>query len=186
MNNRIGKLLVAHPHFPLNSPFAKSVIYIYQDDPVNGTVGVVINKPSRTSVSDIASQNNVIFGESKELVYMGGPVNKSSLLLLHTNDWHSANTAAAGARLRISSDNHMLMKLSHDTNQPAYWRLFIGLSSWMPGQLDAEIQGNPPFGPIGSWLTCEADESIMFNCAGDKQWHKAVELCSQQTIDQYF
>lgn len=186
MHNRVGKLLVAHPHFPLNSPFSKSVIYIYQDDPVNGTVGAVINKPSRTSLSDLAGQNGIIFGETKEMVYMGGPVNKSSLLLLHTNDWHSANTAAAGPTLRVSSDNHMLNKLSHDTNQPAYWRLFVGTSNWMPGQLDAEIQGNPPFGPIGSWLTCDLDESIMFTNHGDKQWHNALELCSQQTIDQYF
>jgi len=186
MHSRIGKLLVAHPHFPLNSPFAKSVIYIYQDDSVNGTVGVVINKPSRTSISELAGQNNINFGDTQKMVYMGGPINRSSLLLLHTNDWHSANTAAAGPTLRVSSDNHMLMKLSHDTNQPCYWRLFIGTSGWAPGQLDAEMKGNPSLGSAGSWLTCDLEESIMFNKDGDKQWHNALALCSQQTMDQYF
>ena len=186
MESRIGKLLVAHPHFPLTSPFSKSVVYIYQDDRVNGTVGVVLNKPSKTTITDLAGQNNIMFGDTSKMVYMGGPVNRSALVLLHTNDWHSANTAAAGPTLRVSSDTHMLHKLAHDTNQPVYWRLFIGTAGWMPGQLDAEINGMPPFGPIGSWLTCNADESIMFNYSGDKQWHQALELCSQQTIDQYF
>jgi putative AlgH/UPF0301 family transcriptional regulator len=30
--SRVGKLLIANPNFPSESPFAKSVIYIYQDD----------------------------------------------------------------------------------------------------------------------------------------------------------
>ena len=186
MHNRIGKLLVSHPLMPSASPFCKSVIYIYQDDSVNGTVGVIINKPSKTTVSNIAGQNNIHFGDTDKMVYMGGPVNRSALVLLHTNDWHSSNTAAAGPTLRISSDNHMLHKLSFDTNQPCYWRLFVGTSGWMPGQLDAEIQGNPPYGPVGSWLTCSANDSIIFDYSGEAQWHKALELCSQETIYQYF
>lgn len=186
MHTKIGKLLVAHPHFPNNSPFSKSVIYIYQDDLVNGTVGVVLNKCSTTSVSELCDSEGITFGDLSPAVHIGGPVNQGALALLHTDDWHSANTMAAGGHLRVSSDRHMLKKMSHFTNQPAYWRMFVGASIWRPGQLDAEIKGVAPYGPQSMWLTCDADEYTMFKYDGEKQWHKSLELCSQQTIDQYF
>lgn len=184
-NSRIGKLLVAHPRSHTGNAFSKSVIYIYQDDSVNGTVGVVLNKPSRTTISELTAQQGIMFAMN-EPVYMGGPVNKNSLVMLHTDEWHSANTASAGSSLRVSSDTHMLYKMADGIDVPAYWRLFIGTSNWQPGQLQAEIDGNGPYGPIGNWLTCEADESIMFNKDGEELWHTALGMCSQQTINQYF
>jgi putative transcriptional regulator len=185
MKNRVGKILIAHPNFPLQSPFAKSVIYLYQDDSVNGTVGVVLNKASRTSVSMLCEQNKVMFGNTKPMMYMGGPVNTAALLILHSDDWNSSNTANAGKRLRISSDNHMFLKLASG-NEPAYWRAFFGYASWAPGQLQAEMEGKFPYGSDTMWLTAEANDDIIFNYDGDKQWQHSVDLCSQQTIDQFF
>ena len=186
MHNRLGKLLIAHPHFPERSPFAKSVVYVYQDDAVNGTVGVILNKKSRTSVQALADRNGVMFGDEYPIVHIGGPVNRDALILLHTNDWHSSNTASAGGNLRISSDNHMLPKLAQYTDQPIYWRLFVGAATWIPGQLDAEINGDYPYGSHQMWLTADADEDIIFEYDGEDQWIKAVDLCSQQTINHFF
>ena len=156
------------------------------DDSVNGTVGLVLNKPSQTSVAQLAAQDGHAFFDTSKMVQMGGPVNKNALIMLHTDDWHSTNTASAGDKLRISSDNHMLQKMADGTDQPAYWKLFVGTSNWAPGQLTAEINGTPPFGPRGMWLTCQADEAIMFDTDGDELWHTALDMCSQQTIDQFF
>jgi len=178
MQSRIGQLLISHPNFPLQSPFARSLIYIYQDDSVNGTVGAVLNKPSRTSVSSLCEQNGLMFADTQPMMYMGGPVNTGALLLLHTDEWSSINTANAGGKLRISSDNHMFHKISQG-NQPVYWRAFFGFASWHPGQLQTEINNK-------MWLTADADESIIYDYSGDKQWNKALELCSQQTIDHFF
>lgn len=182
-NSRIGKLLVAHPMFPPQNPFAKSVIYIYMDDSVNGTVGLVLNKPSQTSVAQLAAQDGHDFFDKSKMVQMGGPVNKNALIMLHTDDWHSSNTAYAGEKLRISSDNHMLQKMAEGTDQPAYWKLFIGSSNWMPGQLQAEID-RPIQG--GTWLECNADEAVIFMLNGESLWNTALEMYSQQTIDHYF
>ena len=178
MQSRCGQLLISHPNFPKQSPFSKSLIYIYQDDSVNGTVGVVLNKASRTSVSMLCEQNQIMFGDTQPMMYMGGPVNTSSLLILHTDDWASSNTANAGGRLRISSDNHMFLKLGQG-NVPIYWRAFFGFASWTPGQLQTELDNS-------MWLTADADENIIYDYSGDKQWNKALELCSQQTIDYFF
>lgn len=185
MHNRIGKLLIAHPRFPIQSPFARTVVYIYQDDSVNGTVGVVLNRKSETSVQHLAYKQGVSFGDNRPMVHLGGPVNPNALVLLHSNDWHSSNTTAAGPTLRISSDTHMLHKMSYDTNQPVYWRLFVGYSTWQVGQLDCEINGKFPF-ESQMWLTAESNDDIIFGYNGEQQWEKALELCSQQMMDQYF
>ena len=180
--SHLGKLLIAHPKFP-NSPFAKTVIYIYHDDSVNGTVGVVLNRISQTSVANMCAQEGHSFYDTTTMVQLGGPINKSAIILLHTDDWHSTNTASAGDKLRISSDNHMLRKMADGTDQPAYWKCFIGASVWMPGQLQSELDR-----PIehGTWLTCKADEAIIFMLNGDNLWHTALEMYSQQAVDHFF
>lgn len=182
-NSRIGKLLIAHPMFPPNNPFAKTVIYIYQDDSINGTVGLVLNRPSQTTVAQLAAQDGHQFFDTTKMVHMGGPVNKNALIMLHTDDWHSANTASAGDKLRISSDTHMLEKMADGTDQPAFWKVFIGSSTWMPGQLQSEID-RPIIG--GTWLECKADESTIFMLNGENLWITALEMYGQQTIDHYF
>lgn len=179
----LGNILVAHPLFPSESPFSKSVIYIYQDDSVNGTTGVIINKPTRTTVSMLCENNGVMFGDTTPLMHSGGPVNQSALIVLHSDEWNSSNTAAAGSNLRISSDNHMFMKMSQG-NVPAYWRAFFGYASWAPGQLESEVKGKYPYDQQ-MWLTAKANDSILFDYSGDRQWNKALELCSQQMIDSY-
>jgi putative transcriptional regulator len=183
--SRVGKLLLSHPNFPIESPFARTVIYIYQDDSVNGTTGVVLNKPSRTSVSIMCEQNGVMFPDTQPLLHMGGPVNPTALLLLHTDEWNSSNTAMAGDKYRISSDNHMFLKISSG-NEPVYWRAFSGYASWQPGQLDAEINGIVPYTKDTVWLTADANDDIMFEYDHDEQWEAALDLCSQQTIDHFF
>ena len=77
----------------------------------------------------------------------------------------------------------MLMKMAAGTDQPAYWKCFIGSSVWMPGQLQSELDR-----PIehGTWLTCKADEAIIFSLNGDTLWHTALEAYSQQAVDHFF
>lgn len=178
-----GKVLIAHPNLPNNTPFARSVIYIYQDDSAKGTTGVMTNKRSRFGVHDIASDKGYDFGDKAKFVYHGGPVNPQALVLLHTNDWSSSNTVSAGRKLSLSSDDFMIQKLNQQV--PTYWRLFAGMSTWEPGQLTAELEGRYPFRPENSWLIANAPEGLLFTLDGDKQWQKALELCSNQMFASY-
>ena len=182
--SRVGKLLIANPNFPEESPFAKTVIYIYQDDEINGTVGVVLNKVSRMSITMLCEQNEIMFPDTAPLLYLGGPLLPNSLLLLHSDDWSSSNTAMAGEGLRISSDNHMFFKIATG-NEPIYWRAFSGHAGWRVGQLDKELEGTFPY-VKNMWLLADATEDVIFNYDGEDQWIKAVDLCSQQTINHFF
>ena len=181
--SRIGKLLIANPNFPSESSFAKSVIYIYQDDPDAGTIGLILNKPS-TSVSAFCDMNGVMFPDTEPRIHIGGPVNPSAIILLHTDDWLSTNSASIGNGLRISSDNFMFMKISTG-NEPIYWRAFLGISAWRPGQLDTELEGEFPY-VKNMWLIADANDDVIFNYDGEDQWVRAVDLCSQQTINHFF
>jgi putative transcriptional regulator len=69
---------------------------------------------------------------------------------------------------------------------PVYWRAFLGLTAWQPGQLDAELSGTFPYNATNSWLICDANDDILFNCDGEQQWKQAIELCSHQMIQRYF
>ena len=183
--SRVGKILIANPTMTDDNPFAKTVIYIYADDPINGTTGVILNKPTENTVQDLCYDQKVTYPSSAPKVHLGGPVNKTAIVLLHTDDWNSQNTALAGNNLLISSDKLMFLKMSQG-NEPIYWRMMVGLSAWAPDQLDMEMRGQFPYNKSHQWLTATPTEDIIFGYDGEEQWDKALELCSQQTIDQWF
>jgi putative AlgH/UPF0301 family transcriptional regulator len=83
----------------------------------------------------------------------------------------------------LSSDDFMIQKLNQQV--PTYWRLFAGMSTWEPGQLTAELEGRFPFRPENSWLIADAPEGLLFTLDGDKQWQKALALCSNQMFASY-
>jgi len=184
MESRVGKLLIANPTMPTDNPFSRTVIYIYQDNPQLGTWGLVLNRPSKNTVQQLCFDHQVTYPNGGPMVYMGGPVNPTAMVLLHTDDWQSKNTALAGNNLLISSDKFMFLKMSQG-NEPIYWRMCVGLSAWSPGQLDMEMKGQFPYDQTHRWLTATPSEDIIFNYDGEDQWDKALELCSQQTISQW-
>lgn len=175
--NYQGKLLVAHPM--LNDFFHRAVIFIYQDDPRTGTAGVILNKPTRTTVQDVIGQRGITY-EGSEHVYKGGPVNEGAILLLHDDNWYGSNTFQIGnTGLAITSDDIMIHKLAAH-NGPNAWRMCMGLSGWHPGQLQKEI--NSRYG----WLLCDADPTIVFAKDGERQWNLALQQCANQKINSYF
>ncbi len=180
---RRGKILISHPRLPLENPFHKTTIYMYQDDE-NGSVGVCLNRQSNIPINKISHEKGIIL-DSPQHLYRGGPVNQGALVLLHTDEWNSRNTAEAGKGYRISSDDFMLEKISHG-NAPIYWRLMSGFSAWAPRQLDAEMNGTFPYKMENRWLTCDPSDSIMFEYDGEEQWNRALNLATSQMVDNYF
>lgn len=182
--SRTGKLLIAHPNLPQGHWFKKSVIYIYSDNE-EGTMGLMLNVPSTLLIKDLFEHKDETFHDEKSKVRIGGPVNTSAVILLHTNDWASDNTVSAGSHYNITSDVNMFHRLSIG-DEPRFWRVMMGTCSWGPGQLDSEMNGDPPYKSEHSWLLAEANNSIIFENDYEDQWLNAVELCKKQTIDYYF
>lgn len=182
--NRVGKILIAHPKLPENNLFYRTVIYLYQDNGM-GSVGVILNRETQWTIQEVCEDKGISYSGSNRLLHYGGPVNRTSLVMLHSDEWFSGNTTSAGAGLNASSDNQMLERISIG-DYPAYWRLFVGICAWTPGQLDAEMSGTFPYTAEYSWLLADANDNILFDYDGEKQWEKAIELSSSQMLDQYF
>lgn len=180
-----NKLLIAHPGCPKDSPFHKSVIYIYQHQPGNGTVGVIINKPSKYTVQEVCADKQIVFLNNRDLIFHGGPVNPNALILLHSEGWRSENTMTAGNGLCITSDNKMLEKIAAG-NEPEQWRLFGGMSGWADGQLAHEMSGKWPYRTENSWLICSATLEFIFKIPIKQQWAAACEMAGKQMFEEYF
>jgi putative transcriptional regulator len=174
--SRVGKFLVATPKIRTGF-FEHSVIFIYEDS-LNGTAGLVINKPSSIDFADIAGDRNIDYPRNTTLIHTGGPVTPRAVTLLHTDEWASQNTLHTSTGLDISSDEVMLHKIATG-NTPQGFRTFSGLSIWVPGQLDHEISHQ-------QWLLTELPHSAVFDVDGVKQWERSVELYGQQFVAEWF
>lgn len=184
MDNKVGKLLIAHPNLPPKTPFHKAVVYIFNDGP-EGTQGIILNRPTAYRVNDFMQQQGFELPTTRERMRFGGPVSTKMVFMLHTEDFESASSMPAGKGLMLSCDDFMLEKMTLGY-QPSLWRMMVGIAAWQPGQLDMELGGKPPYLPENSWLTAEASEGIIFEHDGEKQWQKALDLSSQQMINHYF
>jgi ABC-2 type transport system permease protein len=107
-------------------------------------------------------------------VHIGGPVNVKAFTMLHSAEWKCSNTMRINDTFSISSSADILTNLAMG-NCPARWRLFVGLCGWTPGQLENEIQGNPPFKHNHSWLVATADQDLVFELDNQSQWTKAID-----------
>jgi len=183
LENYQGKLLIAHPNLPRGNPFKDTVIYITQDQG-NATIGVVLNINTPQSIQQLCNDKGILFTDGTQTVFKGGPINSSAMLMLHTNEWASQHTLDAGHSYSVSSDTFMFEKLGTG-NAPLYYRMFAGITAWQPGQLTAEIKGQGPFSGELGWLVANPDDNIIFGSHGSEQYQNALNLCSQQTFDQY-
>jgi len=182
--DRSGNLLIAHPKLSPTNPFYKTVIYLFHDD-AEGSKGLIINKPSKYPVSDFIINKGYDMYMTRENMRYGGPVATQTVIMLHTDEWTSSSTDYFNKGVGISCDEFMIEKIATN-NQPNLWRMMVGMCAWHPGQLDLELKGKYPYKAENSWLTAEANTSILFEQDGDKQWDKALALSSKQMIAAFF
>ena len=181
-SDMIGQLLVAPPA-QKNEYWEESVIFLYEQTAAS-VVGLVLNKPSERTLADLAHHHELDY-TGDEQIYVGGPVNPSALVMLHTDDWACTNTMHIGGPWRISSDKTMLNRICQG-DAPRKWRLFLGMSVWSPMQLEGEMKGNPPWSKKTAWVTAPASESIIFAKSPERAWKKGIDLAAQEMVSSYF
>lgn len=182
--NYLHKILVANP--TLKEPmFSKSVIFIYQHT-VHGYAGCIVNKPGPVMLGELCESKGLeVYNHYEEPLRMGGPIRPQALLVIHSMDWQSDNTTQITSEVGISSDDFMLDKIVHG-NEPYCWRLINGISTWGPGQLEAEVDGTGPFVPEQGWLVLDYDYEFLFETDEQEQWELGIEIASSRLVDQYF
>lgn len=182
MKNLVGNLLISPP--ALKGTFFQKTVILLTESHGNGSVGVVLNKPSQMSLNEFARQNNVMMNVPG-FVYIGGPVNVKALTMLHSNDWACANTMRIDKNFSLSSSPEILTNIAMG-HIPKRWRLFVGLCGWSKGQLQNELEGIPPYNRNQSWLTSSANLDIVFDHDGQDQWTESIERAGSEFTQKFF
>ena len=164
-----GHFLIAMPS--LNDGFFnQAVTYICEHDK-NGSFGIIINQKTGITLKQIAkemaieTENNY---NDKQLVFIGGPVDQGRGFILHrpVGNWQSSLKVNDSIALTTSKD---ILQAIINNEGPEDNIVALGYAGWAAGQLDNEIASN-------TWLSCPADEQIIFNTPVEERWKTAAKL----------
>ena len=173
-----GKLLVAPPNMT-DWGFQKSVFYMWRHD-VMGAAGVMVNKAVKTpSWETICREGSITRTSDKShSTWYGGPILTSLIGVLHTSDWHSkTSNGRSDDPARFTLDRDILEAIARDEG-PKQSMITIGMANWEAGQLELEIEAQPPRPATMSWLMLDFDEDLVF---GEKQ-HDFWDMCVSRAI----
>ena len=152
--------LVAVPQ--LNDPhFLKSVVLMLEYSP-EGALGIVVNRPGRMSLAEVARLQGVRPGPDAERtqVFVGGPVQPERGFVLHDRA-ELAESVHLFERVHVSSSIDALRTLLEGSAD--HFRLCLGYAGWGPGQLEKELQE-------GSWIVSKADQRHVLQTPASQVW----------------
>jgi putative transcriptional regulator len=162
-----GSLLIASA--TLADPnFARCVLLVLDSDE-NGSLGVVLNRPTEVPVGEVLTPWQDLTTEPG-VFFQGGPVELNAALAigsLRTTDrseeeltgWQPL-TGSLGLVDLDSAPDHFLGRL-------AALRVFAGYAGWGAGQLDGEIAE-------GSWHVVPAAAGDPFSSTPDRLWREVL------------
>jgi putative transcriptional regulator len=158
------RLLIASPS--LTDPeFFRTVVFLIEHDD-SGTVGVIINRPSRTPVGHVLSDWQDVMSEPA-VVFNGGPVQRDGALGLG----RLSAAADVGNGLRAVSGGLALVDLDARAADVAVGaqslRVFAGHAGWSAGQLDGEVSG-------GGWFVVDGGLDDVFASSPSVLWRSVL------------
>ncbi|MBN1960077.1 MAG: YqgE/AlgH family protein [Deltaproteobacteria bacterium] len=156
--------LIAMPQ--LGDPnFMRAVVFIV-DHNDNGSMGLMINRPTDLKVSDLCASQDMRWGDSGTgLVYQGGPVQTERAFILHASDHKGPETEAVMENINLSYSLESLRLMAEQP--PQQYRIFLGYAGWGPGQLAEELTA-------GAWLLGQPNGRLIFNTPVESVWEIAL------------
>jgi putative transcriptional regulator len=152
-----GQLLLASPAL-VDPNFSRAVVLISVHS-TDGAMGVVLNRPSAVTVGEAVPQLEQAVAE-REPVYVGGPVQPSSIVFLA----EFLDPAPAGllvlGRIGFPAPDADIEELVEATGRA---RVFAGFAGWGEGQLEAEIDH-------GDWISHTALPEDVFTELPAELW----------------
>ena len=150
-----GHLLVATPVIE-EGCFSRSVIYMCTHNS-EGAMGVIINQSiENVGMGEVFEQLNITpKANARELpIHFGGPVEAGRGFMIHSNDFHSAESLIEQDGMVVTASASVLYALAEGKG-PQKGLLTLGYAGWSPGQLESEIES-------GSWIVVPASSSLVF------------------------
>jgi putative transcriptional regulator len=181
--NLTHHFLIAMPGLSDES-FARSVVYLCEHSD-RGALGLIINKPSDLTLSGLFEKVDLPLRRedlSQAPVFQGGPVHTERGFVLHeplnpegdnTSESVYASTMTIPGGLEMTTSRDVLEALSTGAG-PRRVLVSLGYSAWGQGQLESEIAEN-------SWLTVQADASVIFDTPIEQRYDRALSLLGLQS-----
>jgi putative transcriptional regulator len=164
-----GQLLIAMPG--IGDPrFERALLLVCAHDD-NHAMGLAVNQPVEgLTVPELLQRLNIASSITlpKDLVVLGGPVERERGFVVHTSDYRSPDvTLEIDAQVSLTATRDVLEAMASHDNRPRRSLLALGYAGWGAGQLEREIRENV-------WLTCEPDEELIFATDHAEKWSKAL------------
>ncbi|MGH7047523.1 MAG: YqgE/AlgH family protein [Stellaceae bacterium] len=162
-----GQLLVAAP--TIGDPrFYHAVILLVRQDKT-GAFGIVLNRPlEKRSIKGLlqAAGDRASGVEGSILIFAGGPVEPELGFVVHSTDYHDADTIAVDRDVAVTADKEILRDIGHH-HGPKESLFAFGYAGWGPGQLQAEIARH-------DWFTTIGDPKLIFDDGRAELWDDAM------------
>lgn len=171
----VGRFLVAAPSMR-DEHFQRSVVFVCKHDD-EGALGIIVNnKVDDLPLALVYKQLGIeqISGPDADPeerpVLLGGPVQPSQGLVLHSADYKRDETLLIEGGMALTASLEILRDMAGGQGPKQAW-LALGHSGWAPGQLDREMQDN-------AWLVAEGDADLVFDVDLDAKWQRALDRLS--------
>ena len=157
-------ILVAHPG--LRDLDYRQTVLLVSPAPNGGHVGVILNRPTRRSLSSLFPEHE----PSKKVldpVYYGGPFSRGALVAIVKGD------ASPGTGAVQMMKNIYLAFRANTIDQviesrPNEARYYVGYVGWRPGELKGELDR-------GIWSILSADPEVVFRKDMDNLWEEMLQ-----------
>lgn len=163
-----GQMLIAMP--AIGDPrFERALILLCAHDETHA-MGVAVNRPVEgLSVPDLLRRLDISAGAgvTGTPVLMGGPVEMERGFVVHTDDYGAEHTIPVPGGYALTATREVLAAMARPGTGPRRAILALGYAGWSGGQLEGELRHNV-------WLTCEADEALIFDDDHATKWTRAL------------
>jgi len=150
--------------------FERAVVFLCAHD-AGHAMGFTVNRPVEgLTVSHLLTRLGVTPSKDTagDLVLMGGPVEPERGFVLHTDDYANESASLPVAKgVMLTATREVLEAIAGPDGPPRRSVMALGYAGWQAGQLEREIRDNV-------WLTCEADEELIFDDDHAHKWSRAL------------
>jgi putative transcriptional regulator len=160
--------LIAAPAF--RDPEYRQTVLIASPTANGGHIGVILNKPTRRSLSSLFPEHE----PSKrvtEPVFFGGPFSTSALVAVVRGERSpGAGSLAVMSNLYLAINVNTIDKIIEERPNDA--RFYVGYVGWRPGELRREIDR-------GLWFVLNPDANTVFRKDTDQLWDELLRMARQ-------
>lgn len=157
-------LLLSMPQ--LNDPNFKRTVVLLCEHSRDGAFGLVLNRPTSTSASDIIELEPPVKHDNGLQLWVGGPVEQQRGWILVSDEPANVESIRVIDGLYLSASPVLLRRLIEEAPLPRS-RFLVGYAGWGPDQLDSELRQS-------AWLTADVDLDIVFDTDADTMWEAAI------------